>query len=697
MIQRDRLGVLTKIGQGGQGVVYAAPNVKTKFAASMVFKEYKAQSRAGIDFGALAAMPVLVEDSLPYAQAERLISIAAWPCALVENDGTSTGFVMPAIPEEFFIPLTTVKGVSSSTAEFQHLLNHPSVLEARGITIDDTQRYSLLREAASALAFLHKHGVCVGDISPKNLLFSLSPHEAVYFIDCDAVRINGVSALRQVETPGWEVPSGEELATIYSDTYKLGLLALRLLAGDHDTKNPAHLPAPTPDLLRQIITDTLRNEPHSRPLPEAWSYVLGHAVEHAQHRQKTAAAAPAATALDPPPIPVVHSRPSTPTARAKPPSPPKPAPAPAAPAAAQSAPDTTARRPGTVTAAAVIAVLDAATFVAFAVFFRYFFLVGLVAELAIAVLLVWGAVAAWRGVTRTVLFVAAPLTFAAGILFRDFPPVISLAAMLAIPLLLVTGSSRDFFTHAKQSRAPVPLASVPSPDAPTAFLRSPLGIAILIAVVGIALVVAVNVIARQHHSRASEPTGPNPVTSAALDGLLLTPAETNTAMGATDIVASQPPTESGWSEEPSVSDTACQSLNHPAVTADGAYVGSGWYSVRGQILQDPSANFRVAEAVVLFPSVDKASAFSAASAQNWLACSNREYTTGGTPWAVGPISNTGGTLSAPENQTTNVSWECQRALTVVKNVAIDIRACKYGVGDAAVDIARQIAAKVPTT
>ena len=114
---------------------------------------------------------------------------------------------MPAIPEQFFIALTTAKGVSPSTAEFQHLLNHPSVLAARGITIDDAQRYTLLREAASGLAFLHKHGVCVGDISPKNLLFSLTPQEGVYLIDCDAMRINGVSALPQVETPGWEVPA----------------------------------------------------------------------------------------------------------------------------------------------------------------------------------------------------------------------------------------------------------------------------------------------------------------------------------------------------------------------------------------------------------------------------------------------------------------------------------------------------------
>jgi hypothetical protein len=112
VIGRDKLGELTKVGQGGQGVVYRAPNVKTKFAASMVYKECKTQVLAGIDFTALAAMPALVEDTLSYKEAERLISIAAWPCAIVEDGGRPSGFVMPVIPEGFVIELTTVKGVS---------------------------------------------------------------------------------------------------------------------------------------------------------------------------------------------------------------------------------------------------------------------------------------------------------------------------------------------------------------------------------------------------------------------------------------------------------------------------------------------------------------------------------------------------------------------------------------------------------
>jgi len=367
VIEREKLGALSKIGQGGQGVVYCAPRVKTKFADSMVYKEYKASTRAEINFTALAAMPALVEDSLSYTEAERLISIAAWPCALVEEHGAPTGFVMPAIPEGFFIELATAKGVSSSTAEFQHLLNHSSVLAARGIDIDEAQRYSLLREVASGLAFMHKHGVCVGDISPKNLLFSLAPHPAVFFIDCDAMRINAVSALPQMETPGWNVPSGQELATVYSDTYKLGLLALRLLAGDQDTKNPQHLPATTPSLLRQIITDTLNNEPARRPLPEAWSYVLGHAIEHAQHQKKAALAAeaPVAAALTPPAVPEVRSRPAVRSGPPVRPAAPETPTSHSEPPAGAPAPVRSQRWPGLI---AAVAVILAVAIVAFEVF-----------------------------------------------------------------------------------------------------------------------------------------------------------------------------------------------------------------------------------------------------------------------------------------------------------------------------------------
>jgi hypothetical protein len=100
----------------------------------------------------------------------------------------------------------------------------------------------------------------------------------------------------------------------------LGLLALRLLAGDQNTTDLAQLPATTPDLLRQVITDTLANPPQRRPLPEAWNYLLGNAIEQAQHRLSTATPTSTSTAPAPPPTPQVHSRPSTPSTPSTPPA-----------------------------------------------------------------------------------------------------------------------------------------------------------------------------------------------------------------------------------------------------------------------------------------------------------------------------------------------------------------------------------------
>jgi len=293
-ISRGQMGVLDKLGQGGQGVVYRAPSVRSTYAKSMVFKEYKPGTLASLNVAALEAMPEFLE-SLPYRDGANLISTASWPCAVVDDGGDITGFVMPSIPDEFFTDFRTAMGPSRVAAEFQHLLNDPHVLAMRfpsGV-ISDRQRYELLQQVASALKFLHDRGVCVGDISPKNLLFSLSPTPAIYFVDCDAMRVNGVSLANQMETPGWQIPAGEEMATTSSDRYKLGLLALRLLVGSQDAKDPGRLPPATPVSLQHVIADTLNSAPGQRPSLDQWDAVLKEAI----------ATAPVSPPPPPPPPP----------------------------------------------------------------------------------------------------------------------------------------------------------------------------------------------------------------------------------------------------------------------------------------------------------------------------------------------------------------------------------------------------------
>lgn len=282
-----QIGKLEKISQGGQGVVYRAPSATTNFAKSMVYKEYKKPTLASLDVKALDSLPAFLED-LPYRDGAKLISLAAWPCRIVEDAGSVTGFLMPSIPDEFYIELWTNKSTPSRvTAEFQHLLNDPQVLAMRfrGSVPTDRQRYELIQQVASALAFLHERDVCVGDISPKNILYALSPAPAVYFIDCDAMRVRGTSLSPQVETPGWGVPPGEEKATIYSDRYKLGLLALRILVGNQDTQDPARLPASVPTALRRVVTETLKGKPTERPAFSAWDSALIPAIASASNQQ----------------------------------------------------------------------------------------------------------------------------------------------------------------------------------------------------------------------------------------------------------------------------------------------------------------------------------------------------------------------------------------------------------------------------
>ncbi|GAA1071684.1 hypothetical protein [Tsukamurella spumae] len=288
-LERNRLGQLTKLAAGGQGTTYQAPRVHLGFADNVVYKEYKPDVLRGLNVPQLVSLPQFLLDQ-PGAIALRLVTLCAWPCAVVEDQGRVTGFVMPLIPERFFIDMTTVRGAQRRTAEFQHLLNSAEYLAQRGISITESDIYRLIAAVADALTFLHSLGIAVGDMSPKNLMFTVQPEPAVYFIDTDAMRVRGNSVADQVESPGWSVPNGEELGTAFSDRYKLGLLALRLLCGDHDVSDPGRLPADVPADIAGLIQRSLSVTPTARPAPSDWIPRANSAAENA--RPAKAAAPP---------------------------------------------------------------------------------------------------------------------------------------------------------------------------------------------------------------------------------------------------------------------------------------------------------------------------------------------------------------------------------------------------------------------
>jgi serine/threonine protein kinase len=192
------------------------------------------------------------------------------------------------------------------------------------------------------------------------------------------------------------------------------------------------------------------------------------------------------------------------------------------------------------------------------------------------------------------------------------------------------------------------------------------------------------------------------VAETALQGLLLGPGQLDTAMGTTGVTVTGSittlPDGSGQ-----VPDKACVPLEGAGQAT--VYAGSGFTAVTGQRAADQTHAHLVEQIVVLFPSAQDARAFFAASTQRWQACANRQHnetTPAGQTEAhtVGPVSNTNGTLSATVTgilARNGSSGACERALTVANNVAIDIDACGENPSGAAVNIADQIAAKVPAT
>lgn len=199
-----------------------------------------------------------------------------------------------------------------------------------------------------------------------------------------------------------------------------------------------------------------------------------------------------------------------------------------------------------------------------------------------------------------------------------------------------------------------------------------------------------------------------PVAHAALDGLLLSAAQINAAMGVTELSVADD-TKRMEDVSAMVSRPECLPVYSPAEA--NAYANSGWSGVHRQFQGDPSHTHVAEQSVVLFPTAQQASAFFTASAQRWPACSNGSFThtmSGGREvWDVGPISNSNGVLSTSARISREIydrpaareggGLTAQRAMTARNNVVVDVLTDSPAANDpAAVNIAVQIAAEVPS-
>jgi len=276
-IARSDLVLGAELGGGGQGTVWAVEKRLVNGVWPVAYKEYKPDAQRQLRIDVLERMVAfLPEQTLGVGQ--WLAAHTAWPAALVTEGTQVRGFLMRQIPDEFFI---TMPSGGRKAAGFEFLLNSPDFVGKMVGNVTPRQVFGLLLALADTLERLHGLGVVAGDLSPKNLLFSLSGSwPGCFLIDCDAMGLRGDWVLEPVQTLDWQLPDGEAPETPEGDRYKFALLAARLFLHEQhgqDLTALQRMDGAVADLAERGLSRT----PSSRPRLGDWLDPLRHAFDNA--------------------------------------------------------------------------------------------------------------------------------------------------------------------------------------------------------------------------------------------------------------------------------------------------------------------------------------------------------------------------------------------------------------------------------
>lgn len=203
-------------------------------------------------------------------------------------------------------------------------------------------------------------------------------------------------------------------------------------------------------------------------------------------------------------------------------------------------------------------------------------------------------------------------------------------------------------------------------------------------------------------SSASEPR--KLVPDSALAGSLLSADELNAIMG-TSAMTPHPPVGQMGDHRNLLPNLNC--LGVWQVTEAPIYESSHWKSVRQQMFRTPDTDgwdTLVVQSVVSYRTADAARQFFTESTDRWSKCTNHNVNiqlNGQVlpAWRSGDLTKTDIQLAMPYTRGSgDQTRSCQRALSVVANLILDIQACKpqqQAAVTQAVDVADKIESKLP--
>ena len=261
------LGIGDRLADGGQGVVF-----RLSRPAGLLLKLYHddVEVLAG-ELGELIDRP----GGMSAPDRELVMDTTAWPTGRVFRDGRCVGLLMREAPARFATRLAGRRCL----LELQYLLYPRRAMWDELELPAGAERAWLALHYLRLFEVLHRNKVIVADVSMRNLLWTLTGGPGVFALDCDGFRIaDRPPPVRSADTAGWTDPAAQPgRATLDSDRYKVALLTLRVLLGNHavrpeDVRSSAALRAALGTELTMLAVRAAH--PGARPPADSWMKAL---------------------------------------------------------------------------------------------------------------------------------------------------------------------------------------------------------------------------------------------------------------------------------------------------------------------------------------------------------------------------------------------------------------------------------------
>ncbi len=201
-VQRSELRLGALLAQGGEGRVYEVRSGSEEPGSQRVYKELRRPCPLP-ELNSLVEFPSQLS-SCDEPLSARVLSSSAWPLSVVVGDepDMALGTVLPRAPHQFWV---RHRDGSNRLASLSYLANDPDrIAVAYGVMMPAPgapERVALIYALARLLDAWQagpneRDGappphVVHGDLSAKNVLWSLQPAPAVYVLDCDGASVTG--------------------------------------------------------------------------------------------------------------------------------------------------------------------------------------------------------------------------------------------------------------------------------------------------------------------------------------------------------------------------------------------------------------------------------------------------------------------------------------------------------------------------